>query len=73
MKKIHHILSALLTLAVTLGLQSCLKDQADVFDNASSLRLQEYLDKTQKTLVDAPYGWAFDIYPERTQAYGGYA
>ena len=51
MKKIHHILSALLTLAVTLGLQSCLKDQADVFDNASSLRLQEYLDKTQKTLV----------------------
>ena len=68
MKKIHHILSALLTLAVTLGLQSCLKDQADVFDNASSLRLQEYLDKTQKTLGDAPYGWAFDIYPERTQA-----
>ncbi len=64
---------ALLALCFTLGLQSCLKDQADIFDKASSLRLQEYMDKTQETLASAPNGWVLDVYPIESQAIGGFA
>ncbi len=57
----------------TLLLQSCLKDQEDVFDKSSSLRMQEVLDKTKATLTGNENGWALDYYPSRDLSYGGIA
>lgn len=57
----------------TLLLQSCLKDQSDIFDKSSSLRMQETLDKAKETLLSSPNGWAFDYYPDRNLSYGGFA
>lgn len=62
-----------LTLALpTLLLQSCLKDQEDVFDKPYSQRMEEFLQAAQDTLVNAPNGWILDYYPELNQSYGGF-
>ena len=55
MNKIYYrnVVAALVMLVGTLGLQSCLKEQADVFDKSSSLREEEYMDKAQATLINA--------------------
>ena len=57
----------------TLLLQSCLKDQEDVFYKSSSLRMQEVLDKTKAALTGNENGWALDYYPSRDLSYGGIA
>ena len=57
----------------TLLLQSCLKDQEDVFDKSSSLRMQEVLDKTKAALTGNENGWSLDYYPSRDLSYGGIA
>ncbi|MBO4482570.1 MAG: DUF4302 domain-containing protein [Prevotella sp.] len=57
----------------TLLLQSCLKDQEDVFDQSSSLRMQEVLDKTKAALTGNENGWTLDYYPNRELIYGGIA
>lgn len=57
----------------TLLLQSCLKDQEDVFDKSSSLRMQEVLDKTKAALTGNENGWTLDYYPSRDLSYGGIA
>lgn len=57
----------------TLLLQSCLKDQEDIFDKSSSLRMQEVLDKTKAALTGNANGWALDYYPDRNLSYGGIA
>ena len=56
-----------------LFLQSCLKDQEDVFDKSYSARMEDFLQQAQDSLVNAPYGWAFDYYPEENRAYGWYS
>ena len=56
-----------------LFLQSCLKDQEDVFDKSYSARMEDFLQQAQDSLVNAPYGWAFDYYPEENRTYGGIA
>lgn len=63
-----------LTLLVLSGmlLPSCLKDQEEIFDTPSSLRMQEYLDNAKATLTSSPQGWIFDYYPDRDLSYGGY-
>ncbi len=66
------VLSFFLLLS-TLLLQSCLKDQEDIFDKSSSLRMQEVLDKTKATLTSNKNGWALDYYPNRKLTYGGIA
>ena len=66
------VLSFFLLLS-TLFLQSCLKDQEDVFDKSSSLRMQEVLDKTKAALTGNENGWGLDYYPNRELAYGGIA
>lgn len=53
-------------------LQSCLKDQEDIFDETGAVRSQEYLDNAKKVLTSSEYGWAFDYYPDRDISYGGY-
>lgn len=54
-------------------LSSCLKDQEDKFDESASIRMQNYLNNAQSTLVNADYGWALDYYPDRSLSMGGFA
>ncbi|MCR5077471.1 MAG: DUF4302 domain-containing protein [Prevotella sp.] len=70
MKTNKIILCLLLALPAAL-LTSCLKDQDDVFDKSSSIRMDEFLTAVRDTLKAAPNGWAFDYYPSPTQQYGG--
>ena len=71
MKTNKIILYTLLALPALL-MQSCLKDQEDIFDKPASQRMSEYLQGAQEALVSAPYGWSFDYYPEGNQSYGGF-
>lgn len=71
MKTNKILLYTLLALPALL-MQSCLKDQEDIFDKPYSQRMEEYLQAAQDSLVSAPYGWAFDYYPENNQSYGGF-
>ena len=71
--KANRIFIALLLALPALFLQSCLKDQEDVFDSPYSKRVSDFLQQAQDTLVKAPYGWALDYYPESNQQYGGVA
>ena len=57
----------------TLLFQSCLKDQEDIFDKPSSLRMQEVLDKTKAALTGNENGWSLDYFPDRNLSYGGIA
>ena len=55
-----------------LMLQSCLKDQEDVFDESASARMANYLKNADDVLKGAANGWALDYYPDREQSYGGF-
>jgi hypothetical protein len=68
MKKIYVLLLMALP---ALMLQSCLKDQEDVFDKSASARMTEYLKNANDVLVGAANGWVLDYYPDRDQSYGG--
>ena len=70
--KRNKVFILLLMALPTLVMTSCLKDQEDTFDKASSLRMQDYLDKARATILDAQYGWVFEYYPESEQLYGGF-
>lgn len=70
--KINKTLLYLLMVLPALLLQSCLKDQEDVFDTPSSIRMQEVLDNAKRVLTSSEQGWVFDYYPDRNQSYGGY-
>ena len=72
MKTYKLILSGLLATMVALSAQSCLFEQEDVFDKASSLRLQEAMDKTAEILRTPEKGWYMELYPQVEQEYGGY-
>lgn len=63
----------LLFLLPALLLSSCLKDQEDFFEDSASARLSKYQQEIRQTLMSAPYGWLFEIYPGSTQSHGGYA
>lgn len=71
--KLNKTLFYILMVLPTLLLQSCLKNQEDIFDTPSSIRMQEVLDNAKKVLTSSEEGWAFDYYPDRNQSYGGYA
>lgn len=71
--KLNKTLLFILMALPTLLLQSCLKDQEDIFDTPSSIRMQEVLDNAKKVLTSSEEGWAFDYYPDRYLSYGGYA
>lgn len=60
---------------VSLGIvffQSCLKDQADVFEESPSVRMSEYLANAQKILMAPANGWVMYYYPDGSQTYGGF-
>lgn len=70
--KFNKIILVMLTVMSVSFFQSCLKDQNDLFDEPNSLRLQAMLDNTKETLMEAPYGWIFEYYPDRNRKYGGF-
>lgn len=70
--RLNKIFPVTLLLLVGSMLQSCLKDQEDIFDESPSVRMQEYLDNAKKVLTSSENGWAFDYYPDRDLSYGGY-
>lgn len=70
--KLDKTLLYVLMVLPTLLLQSCLKDQEDIFDTPSSIRMQEALDNAKKVLTSSEEGWIFDYYPDRYLSYGGY-
>lgn len=49
--KFNKILTVVLAGVSVLSAQSCLKDQADVFDSSSSERLQAYIEQTREILT----------------------
>lgn len=69
----NNILKLLLLLLPLFVFQSCMKDQEDVFNEPSSLRMQNTLDKTRKVLEGSDKGWIMDYYVGDNQQYGGYA
>lgn len=68
MKKIYY----LLLLALPLVLQSCFKDDDDIFDKSASQRMEERLVHDQQVLTGATNGWIMEYFPEKEQSYGGY-
>lgn len=70
--KINKTLLCILMALPALLLQSCLKNEEDIFDTPSSIRMQEVLDNAKKVLTSSEQGWIFDYYPDRNLSYGGY-
>lgn len=68
MKKIYY----LVLLALPFLLQSCLKDDKEIFEEPASERLNATLKHHQEILMGATNGWMMEYYPEKTQKYGGY-
>lgn len=71
--KFNKILTVVLAGVSVLSAQSCLKDQADVFDSSSSERLQAYIEQTREILTSNEKGWIMEYYPGSGQSKGGYA
>lgn len=53
--------------------QSCLFEQADLFEESSSVRVANLMEKAKKTLVSSENGWLMEVYPEGNQKYGGFS
>ena len=69
--RLNKLFIATLLAFSTLALQSCLKDQEDIFDESSSERMQAVLENTKAVLTSSDNGWIFDYYPDRNLSYGG--
>lgn len=71
--KINKIMTFLLLVLPAFMLQSCLKDDDEVFDKNSANRMAEYLVKAKEVLTSGNATWLMEMYPEADQSYGGYA
>lgn len=71
--KIKRISSFIIAVAALLPVQSCVKDQQDVFPTSSSERLQAYLAEAKQILTSSETGWIMEYYPGSGQKLGGYA
>lgn len=58
----QHILAAAFGLLSLLLLPSCLKDQRDLFQESSAVRLQQRLDSVATYLAAAPQGWRMEYF-----------
>lgn len=61
MKNKRYMPLVLLALPMLL-MQSCLKDQEDVFSENASKRLDNLINNTEETLINAENGWQLDYY-----------
>ncbi|MDE6871664.1 MAG: DUF4302 domain-containing protein [Bacteroidales bacterium] len=71
--KLNKIILAIAAVVSLSSVQSCLKDQRDVFEESSSERLQAYLENLSETLIAAEDGWIMEYYPGSNQSRGGYS
>lgn len=71
--KTRNLIIALLASVSLVSMQSCLKDQADIFDKSSSERIQDQLLNTMEVLAANHDGWIMEYYPGSGQSRGGYA
>lgn len=71
--KIKNILFSLALALPVFALTSCQDDTEEIFDDASSLRMQEALENAKAVLRGAENGWVMDYYVGSNQQYGGYA
>lgn len=69
--KFRNILPLVAALVSAMSLPSCLKDQADIFDEPASTRLNNALAHARDVLASAENGWKMYYYPDLD--YGGYA
>lgn len=67
MKRIY-----LLLLIFPILIQSCLKDDDDVFSDSSSDRVEAAVQEARSILINAENGWKMDMYPSKERVYGGY-
>ena len=75
--KANRFLYIILAGAAILCTQSCLKDQADVFEESSSARMQHFNENVQTTLLQEVLnnehsGWILEYFPGTNQKLGGY-
>lgn len=70
--KTRNIIFALLAVAGVLSVQSCLKDQKDIFEEPSSSRMTSFLEEAKDVLTSNTHGWIMEYYPGTSQKYGGY-
>lgn len=63
---------ALLAVFAALSFSSCVHDEAPIFEESASVRLQNALKNAQTVLVGAENGWRMYYYPDPDQSYGGY-
>jgi hypothetical protein len=68
MKRIGYFLIIISTLFV----QSCLKDEEDIFDSSAAERMTAALSEYKTVLTGASNGWVMEYYPEQDQVIGGY-
>lgn len=71
--KLYKFFAIFLFAAGMVSFPSCSNNEDDLFDEAPSIRMQQMLSNTQRVLVSADKGWAFDYYPDRNLSYGGFA
>jgi hypothetical protein len=71
-KKTNRILLFAILALAAISLQSCLKDDKEVFSESSSTRMTKTLELAKTTLINSEHGWLFEMYPEGSQSYGGY-
>ncbi|MDR2293458.1 MAG: DUF4302 domain-containing protein [Prevotellaceae bacterium] len=71
MKLIKNIIY--LSVASLFLLQSCVKDEENIFDDSAAIRGQKAVSEYMQLLVSAENGWYVDYYPELNHKVGGYA
>jgi hypothetical protein len=71
MKRVKNITYLLLLFLFVL--QSCVKDEANIFDDTAAARGQRAVENYRALLTAAENGWFVDYYPEVDYAVGGYA
>lgn len=71
-KKTNRVLLFAILALAAFSLQSCLKDDKELFPESSSTRMTKTLELAKTTLVNSENGWIFEMYPEQSQKYGGY-
>lgn len=59
--------------ALLFSLQSCLKEEKDLFVDTPTARMTEYLANAKKVLMKPEKGWLLHYYPHSAQSYGGYS
>jgi hypothetical protein len=66
-------LSYLFLIACAILMNGCVHDEAAIFDEPASIRMQKMLKECADILVGSSDGWYADFYPEKDAIIGGYA